>query len=208
MIQPRKVGCVTIFKKFMKTACILSVLALTICLHTADAADEKVAKKLESAPQIVDTVELIAVLKPTEGNSTSGIIKFTTLPDGKVLVAGQVSGLTPNSEHGFHIHQYGDIRSTDGTSLGDHYDPLHMEHAVPTAEMRHAGDFGNIKADDQGVAEVKIVVDNISLSGQKSPIIGRGLVVHANRDDGSQPTGNAGARIAIGVIGVLNPEVK
>lgn len=208
MIRPRKAGCVTTFRKLMKTASLLCILTLTVCLHAATAADEKVAKKLESAPQIVDTVELLAVLKPTEGNSASGVITFTTLPDGKVLVAGQVSGLTPNSEHGFHIHQYGDIRSADGTSLGDHYDPLHMEHAMPTAEMRHAGDFGNIKANDQGVAEVKLVVDNISLSGQKSPIIGRGLVVHANRDDGSQPTGNAGARIAVGVIGVLNPEAK
>lgn len=208
VIPVREAGCATICRILMKTAAILIALALTACLHTATAADEKAAKKLESAPQIVDTVELIAVLKPTEGNSVSGVIKFTTLPDGKVLVAGEVSGLNPDSEHGFHIHQYGDIRSADGTSLGDHYDPLHMEHAMPTEEMRHAGDFGNIKANAQGVAEVKLVVDNISLSGQKSPIIGRGLVVHANRDDGSQPTGNAGARIAVGVIGVLNPEVK
>ncbi len=192
----------------MKIDSALAILALTSGFLVSAFADEKVGKKMESAPQIVDTVELIAVLQPTKGSSTSGAVTFTTLPDGKVLVAGQISGLEPNSEHGFHIHQYGDVRSDDGSSLGDHYDPLHMEHALPSSEMRHAGDFGNIKANAQGVADVKIIADNISLSGQMNPIIGRGLVVHAKPDDGSQPSGNAGARIAVGVIGVRNPEVK
>lgn len=188
---------------------IFSVLAISLigmCVPSWSRADEKLTKEMESAPQLVDTVELISVLQPTKGNTAAGVVRFKTLPDGKIEVSGEVRGLQSNSEHGFHIHQYGDLTSEDGSSLGDHYDPLHMQHALPHTEQRHAGDFGNIKANADGVADIKIVVDNISLSGQKNPILGRGLVVHAKPDDGGQPSGNAGARIAVGVIGVSNPK--
>ena len=75
-------------------------------------------------------------------------------------------------------------------------------------KVRHAGDFGNLDADANGNATMKLVVSNISLAGQLSPIIGRGLVVHAKLDDGGQPSGNAGDRIAVGVIEVRNPKDK
>jgi len=188
----------------MKATTALLVVTAIIYATINALADGKLAREMESAPQIVDTVELIAVLQPTKGSPTSGVVNFKTLVDGKVEVTGEVKGLQPNSEHGFHIHQYGDISSDDGSSLGDHYDPLSMPHSLPTSEHRYAGDFGNIKANADGVAAIKIIVDNISLSGEKNPILGRGLVVHAKPDDGSQPTGNAGARIAVGVIGVHN----
>lgn len=194
-------------REMKATIALLVVAAITYATITARA-DGKLEKEMESAPQIVDTVELIAVLQPTKGSATSGVVNFKTLVDGKVEITGEVKGLQPNSEHGFHIHQYGDISSEDGSSLGDHYDPLSMPHSLPTTDHRHAGDFGNIKANADGVAAIKIIVDNISLSGQKNPIIGRGLVVHAKPDDGSQPVGNAGARIAVGVIGVHNPGAK
>lgn len=205
-ILPKK--AVSVLRTNMKISHAFALSVALVGLPCAVYADDKVEKKMESAPQIVDTVELIAVLQPTKGNSASGIVNFRTLPDGKVQVSGRIAGLTPGSEHGFHIHQYGDERSADGSSLGDHYDPLHFDHAMPTTANRHAGDLGNIKADEQGVAEFEIIVDNISLSGQKSPIIGRGIVVHAKPDDGGQPSGNAGDRIAVGVIGVRNLEIK
>ena len=72
-------------------------------------------------------------------------------------------------------------------------------------EMRHAGDLGNLTADNDGKAHYEITVSNISVAGMKNPIIGRGVIVHAKVDDGSQPVGNAGGRIACGVIGVANP---
>jgi Cu-Zn family superoxide dismutase len=77
---------------------------------------------------------------------------------------------------------------------------------LPDSENRHAGDLGNVQADDQGKAHYEITVTNISIMGAKNPILGRGLIIHAKVDDGSQPVGNAGARIACGVIGVANPK--
>ncbi|MFA7234568.1 MAG: superoxide dismutase family protein [Terrimicrobiaceae bacterium] len=169
------------------------------------AADEKVEKVMDAAPIIADAVDLIAVLRPTEGNKVAGTVNFSPVDGGKVEIIARVTGLKPLSEHGFHIHQYGDLSTNDGMSMGDHYNPVDHEHGLLSQAVRHAGDFGNLKADAQGAAILRLVVDNLSPAGQKNPIIGRGVVVHAKADDGSQPSGNAGARIAVGVIGVRNP---
>jgi Cu-Zn family superoxide dismutase len=80
------------------------------------------------------------------------------------------------------------------------------QHGLPESENRHAGDLGNLQADEQGKAHYEITVTNILIAGVKNPIIGRGVIVHAKVDDESQPVGNAGARIACGVIGVANPK--
>jgi Cu-Zn family superoxide dismutase len=133
-----------------------------------------------------------------------GTVTFTALPENKVKVVARIEGLAPNTKHGFHIHQFGDISSADGMATGGHYNPEKHDHALPDHMMRHAGDFGNITADDKGVAEFELVVDNISLTEGPDAIIGRGVIVHAKPDDGSQPVGNAGARLAQGVIGVKN----
>ena len=66
--------------------------------------------------------------------------------------------------------------------------------------------MGNLVAGANGVANYKEVLKNISLVGSKNSIIGRGIIVHAKADDGGQPTGNAGARVGIGVIGIVKPE--
>jgi Cu-Zn family superoxide dismutase len=170
------------------------------------AAEEVTDDVMASAPVIVDATELVAVLSPTEGNQAAGVVLFNSAGKGKVKVTANVTGLTPNSKHAIHIHQYGDLRSKDGKSAGDHYNPLGHEHGLPDKKIRHAGDLGNLESDANGNASMELVVDNISLAGRLSPIIGRGLVVHAKVDDGSQPSGNAGDRIAVGVIGVGNPK--
>jgi len=148
--------------------------------------------------------ELIAVLGSTKDSLARGTVTFTLLPDGKVKVVAHVEGLEPNTKHGFHIHQFGDISSADGMATGGHYNPANHEHALPDHTVRHAGDFGNIEANDKGIADLELVVDNITLTEGPNAIIGRGVIVHAKPDDGSQPTGNAGARLAQGVIGVKN----
>lgn len=152
-----------------------------------------------------DATSGIAVLHPTEGNQVSGVIHFEPVADGKVHVTGTVSGLTPDGEQAFHIHEFGDCSSADGTSAGGHYNPEKHDHALPMKEVRHAGDLGNLKANAEGKATIDITVDNFSINGEKNPIIGRGVIVHAKVDDGGQPTGNAGARVACGVIGWANP---
>jgi superoxide dismutase, Cu-Zn family len=172
-------------------------------LLAAEAGDDDA---MSSSPVIVDATELVAVLSPTEGNQASGVVTFRSAGKGKVEVKASVTGLAPSSKHAIHIHQYGDLTSKDGMSAGGHYNPLGHEHALPDKKVRHAGDFGNLEADANGNATLLLVVNNISLAGRLSPIIGRGVVVHAKLDDGSQPTGNAGDRIAVGVIGVRNPK--
>lgn len=154
--------------------------------------------------QSEDVNSLVCVIYPTEGNECRGVVRFTKAPDG-VHVVADLKGLSPNSTHGFHIHEFGDATAADGSSAGGHYNPDHHDHALPAESVRHAGDLGNVKADAKGNATVDLVVHNITLNGQDAPIIGRGVIVHAKPDDGGQPTGNAGARIGIGVIGIANP---
>jgi len=185
---------------------LAAITFATVPLWQPHAAEEVTDDAMASAPVIVDATELVAVLSPTEGNQAAGVATFKSAGKGKVEVKANLTGLTPNSKHAIHIHQYGDLTSKDGKSAGDHYNPLGHEHGLPDKKIRHAGDFGNLEADASGNATMVLVVDNISLAGRLSPIIGRGVVVHAKPDDGGQPSGNAGDRIAVGVIGVRNPK--
>jgi Cu-Zn family superoxide dismutase len=183
-----------------------AVVSASITPAQSLAAEEVTDQAMATAPVIVDATELIAVLSPTQGSQTSGVVTFKPAEKGKVEVAANITGLTPNSKHAIHIHQYGDLTSKDGKSAGDHYNPLGHSHGLPDQKMRHAGDFGNLETDADGNATFRLIVDNLSLAGRLSPIIGRSVVVHAKPDDGSQPSGNAGDRIAVGVIGVRNPK--
>lgn len=167
------------------------------------------ANMLAQAQAQVDAgaVKAVAVLSPTEGSSAKGVVTFTKV-DGGVRIEAEVSGLEPNKEHGFHVHQYGDLTSADGMAAGGHFNPQGKDHAGPHKPERHVGDFGNIKADADGNAKYDRVDELVSLDmANKNCVIGRGVIVHAGTDDlTTQPTGDAGARIAQGVVGVANPE--
>lgn len=160
-------------------------------------------EKMMTCSACGDMNMLVAAMHPTQGNSTMGKVTFQQV-DGGVKVVADITGLSPNAKHGFHIHEYGDCSSPDGTSAGGHYNPEGHDHALPNGHMRHAGDLGNLTADANGNAHYEITVHNISLCGTNNPILGRGVIIHAKPDDGGQPTGNAGARIACGVIGIAN----
>lgn len=150
----------------------------------------------------------VAVLHPTQGNNVRGTVHFQER-GRRVQIRARVEGLQPNSEHGFHIHQYGDCSAPDATSAGDHYNPEGHRHGGPQQERRHGGDLGNLRANAQGIAELELTVDNITIAGTRNPIIGRAVIVHANPDKfDAQPSGDAGARIACGVIGVANPQTQ
>jgi superoxide dismutase, Cu-Zn family len=157
--------------------------------------------------------QAIAVLHPTEGNQCRGTVQFVEQGDS-VKITAQIEGLNPGQKHAFHIHEYGDCSAPDATSAGGHYNPEGHMHGLPDTGapgtgQRHAGDLGNLQADNQGKARLEITVKNISIAGTRNPVIGRGVIVHAKPDDGGQPVGNAGARIACGVIGVAKaPEKK
>jgi len=147
----------------------------------------------------VEDVKAVAVLHPTAGNTVSGTIWLTKTSDGTQITA-DVSGLKPG-KHGFHIHQWGDCSAADGTSAGGHYNPFNREHGGPDADMRHIGDLGNLSATGDGTAHYERTDSYVTLDGPNS-VIGRAFVLHAGEDDmQSQPTGNAGGRLACGVIG-------
>ena len=158
------------------------------------------ARTAEAQAPAIQTA--VCVLQPTEGNDVHGTVTFV-LTDGKVHVHAEVTGLTPG-KHGFHVHQYGDTRSLNGKSAGGHFNPRGTAHALPETKPRHLGDLGNLVADKSGKAVYDRTDDRLTLAGTES-IIGRAIVVHAKPDDGGQPTGNAGARVAFGVIGIAKP---
>ncbi|MBM61958.1 MAG: superoxide dismutase [Acidobacteria bacterium] len=136
----------------------------------------------------------VAVLTPTEGNDLQGTVTFTQTPGG-VRVQANLTGLT-GTEHGFHVHQYGDCSASDGTSAGGHFNPHGADHAGPFAASRHVGDLGNSEATYDRVDT------QLAFEGESS-IIGRAVIVHGGTDDlSSQPSGAAGPRIACGVIGI------
>ena len=141
-----------------------------------------------------------ATLQPIKDSGVKGAATFTQKGD-KVQLMADIGGLKPNQEHGFHIHKKGDCNSGDGMGAGGHFNPLGKPHAHPSMPERHAGDMFALKADDYGNATLSIELDVITVTEGPTGIIGRGLIVHAQADDyNTQPTGNAGARVACGVI--------
>jgi Cu-Zn family superoxide dismutase len=142
----------------------------------------------------------IAVLYPAGDSQVHGTILFEKVSGG-VKVTADITGLSPG-DHGFHIHEYGDCSSSDAASAGGHFNPAKMSHGGPHDPARHEGDMGNITAGADGKAHLEWTDPMMSLEGRNS-ILGRSVIVHAGTDDmKTQPTGNSGARVACGVIGV------
>ena len=165
----------------------------------------------DSAGAFEGLTTAVCVLTPTEGNTAAGKLTFTQVPDG-ILIEGTVTGLNPGQKHAYHIHQFGDISAADGTATGGHYNPAGVDHGLPAdgshgdhhhavATGGHAGDLGNLQADETGTAVVDVTFSNLTMAGNNA-IIGRAIIVHAGEDTGAQPTGEAGPRIAQGVIGI------
>ena len=139
-----------------------------------------------------------ATLQPTQGNNVKGSISLMTMGNG-VHFTGTVTGLTAG-KHGFHVHENGDCSAPDGASAGGHFNPDKKAHGAPDVAEHHAGDLGNIEADASGTANVSIHMNGLSLGSAANSVMGKSIIVHANPDDFSQPVGNAGGRLACGVI--------
>uniref|UniRef100_A0A7T7DNB0 Superoxide dismutase [Cu-Zn] n=1 Tax=Bostrychus sinensis TaxID=86224 RepID=A0A7T7DNB0_9TELE len=152
-------------------------------------------------------LKAVCVLKGA--GETTGTVHFTQEGDSApVKITGEIKGLKPG-EHGFHVHAFGD--NTNGCiSAGPHFNPYDKKHGGPTDVERHVGDLGNVTAGDDNIAKIDITDKVISLTGADS-IIGRTMVIHEGTDDlgkggneESSKTGNAGGRLACGVIGIAN----
>lgn len=144
--------------------------------------------------------QAVAELKPAEGSSVTGTVTFFP-QNGALRVVADIEGLEPGM-HGFHIHETGDCSAPDASSAGGHFNPDNAPHGAPEnpPAQRHLGDLGNLEADADGKAHYERVDPVISLAGPNS-IAGKAVIVHAQPDDlSSQPTGNAGPRLACGVV--------
>jgi Cu-Zn family superoxide dismutase len=147
--------------------------------------------------------EAVAVVAPTKaGDGKAHGVVVLKQEKGYVQVTGEIFGLSPG-KHGFHIHMFGDLRSGDGMSTGGHYNPGGHKHGGPHDKEHHVGDLGNIDAGEDGIAKIEAKAEGADLH----MLLGRAIVVHGGTDDlKSDPAGNAGPRIAVGVIGLA--EVK
>jgi Cu-Zn family superoxide dismutase len=145
--------------------------------------------------------QAIATLAPTTKTKSKvkGTIAFKEV-EGGVEVTASVEGLTPG-DHAYHVHEKGDCSAPDASSAGGHFNPNNHKHGAPDATERHEGDFGNLTAGKDGKATKTFVMKDITLSEGATSIIGKGFIVHEKADDfKTQPTGNAGGRVACGVV--------
>ena len=163
---------------------------------------ESITRLQESEQPVIAVCDLI------HSDTVKGTVLFMQKPGTATLIKGRITGLT-EGKHGFHIHEYGDL-SQGCESAGAHYNPDGVEHG--DLENGHVGDLGNVEADSNGIAEFTIKAERIALIGERS-VIGRAIVIHENEDDlgkggdaESLKTGNAGDRLACGVITLTKGE--
>jgi Cu-Zn family superoxide dismutase len=142
-----------------------------------------------------------ASLDGSSGSSAQGELLLTAV-DGGVLIVGEMSGLRPDAELGFHVHEHGDCSATDASSAGAHLNPGQSAHGGPATPVRHLGDLPNLASDSSGKATVETTLTGATLrDGGPNDLVARAFVIHERRDDHvSQPAGDAGARIACGVV--------
>ncbi len=132
-----------------------------------------------------------------------GTVTFNSTRSGMLHVVVELTGLPPGP-HGFHVHEAGDCSIADGFSTaGGHYAGDHS-HGVQSDDGPHPGDFPNIHVAENEVAKLEIFTDRLTIDGEENPLMdedGSAVIVHSGADDyTSQPSGEAGDRIACGVV--------
>jgi len=199
-------------KKLVAAVAVMFCLALVGCKKddqvnatTGEATDQPAADTAapasEPPPPALETATATLQGAPTDTDFT-GTITFT--PDGNgVKIVADLQGVDTDGPHGFHVHQTGECTHGEGdkhfTSAGGHFNPANAEHACPPTEPRHAGDLGNIEVSG-GTAHLEATSNLLSLSGPNS-VVGKAIILHAKADDcKTQPTGDAGDRLACGVV--------
>lgn len=178
---------------------LAAACALAACSTTAEKS-EPAATAAE--PAATSTASSATVnLASASGSLVSGKLSMAPMGDG-VHITGQIGGLGAGQTHAIHVHEKGDCSAADASSAGGHFNPTGSAHGRAGTPVHHAGDMDNLTANAQGVADVNIHLTGVTLGGgAANDIAGRAVIVHAAPDDyTSQPSGNAGARVACGVI--------
>lgn len=182
----------------------LVLTASTVALLSACASTPRSTTATPPMPGMAttSTVQRASVaLASASGSLASGAL--TAMPMGTgVHFTGEIGGLKPGGSHAIHVHAKGDCSAADASSAGDHFNPAMRAHGKVGSGAHHGGDMDNIVADSRGVAKVSVHADGIVLGGgAANDALGKAVIVHASADDyTTQPSGNAGGRIACGVI--------
>lgn len=192
----------------MKSTLVLTALCLAMAGCSQRSAPVGDADSAPPPPTSLPDVQAapaegaaVAVLAGTVESPVRGELHLASDADG-VRVTGEIAGLQPGSEHGFHVHEHGDCSAPDASSAGGHFNPGDAPHGGPQATARHLGDLPNIRANEDGTADVNALVAGATLNdGGPNNLVGKAFIVHAKADDyASQPSGDAGARLACGVV--------
>jgi len=197
-------------KMLVATCATLSLLSFLVgCKKDDSEVDAVTAEPPMSTTAPAPEPETVAVETATatlQGAPTDTDFKgtVTITPDGAgVKIVADLSGVDKDGPHGFHLHQNGECTHGEGdkhfTSAGGHFNPANADHACPPTEPRHAGDLGNIEVKN-GTGHLEITTNALSLSGDNT-VVGKAFILHAKGDDcKTQPTGDAGDRLACGVV--------
>jgi Cu-Zn family superoxide dismutase len=205
-------------KKLVAAVAVMSLLSLAACKKDRDIDSDAIGESGAGQPtmnttapapepetQTLETATATLQGAPTD-TDFKGTITFT--PEGNgVRVVAHLEGVDADGQHGFHVHETGDCSHGEGakhfTSAGGHFNPGNAEHACPPTEPRHAGDLGNIQVTG-GTGHLETTSNLLSLSGPNS-VVGKAIILHAKADDcKTQPTGDAGDRLACGVVTLGN----
>jgi len=148
-----------------------------------------------------DAKKLNLTFESKSNSSVTGTATFVE-KNGKVTFVATLAGLKPG-EHAIHIHEKSDCTAADGSSAGGHWNPTFKKHGKWGVGEYHKGDIGNFTADDKGNGTITLTTDEwcIGCGDPAKDIMGKGLIVHQGTDDfTTQPSGNAGARVACSAI--------
>jgi Cu-Zn family superoxide dismutase len=187
--------------KTINAVLLLPYAILMACGRTEPPAITTAPAAADFPTTAITTASAQASLTGASGSSVNGELRLTAQGSG-VTIVGEMSGLNPRAEHGFHVHERGDCSAPDATSAGEHFNPGHMDHGPPTETARHLGDLPNIGADSEGRATVSANLADATLhDGGPNDLVGKAFIVHEKRDDYiTQPSGDAGAPIACGIV--------
>ena len=184
----------------MKGILSFIILSTGACASSKSATEDAHASEPQQRTQAQAEIKVLA----NNTNKLQGALIFQETPEG-VKITGSIEGFLNSGVHGFHIHEKGDCSAADGSSAGGHFNPQNKSHGNIEQEQSHLGDLGNINVDKKGKATILVLKKGATLDTSDYSYLGRSVIIHEKTDDfTTQPTGNAGARIACGVITTLS----